>query len=371
MRETRMNQHTRPASVALSFGLPALLASSISFGQQTTAPQPYPQTPYSQQGTPSQQATPSPYPVTQQTSQPPSTDPQQPAAQVQPAAVPPANASPQAPVVPQAPKGFDLNAIEQTQLDAVLNNWQTSSSQINTFTCSFERLEYVMAFGPVINGEPAPLNKDKGELTYSKPDKGSFQITEIATYKEVPPPADQPNAPKQGSWIAQPKVVGEHWVCDGKSVYEYRNDQRQVIERPIPPQMQGQAIVDGPLPFLFGADAAKLKQRYWMKIDNRNRDPNQIWLTALPKFQEQAANFSQVELILDRKLQLPQAMRVTMPNHDQHVYKFDLPNAKTNKMLDRLQQALFQKPSIPFGYKHVLEQTPVAQSDQPAQQQPR
>jgi hypothetical protein len=135
--------------------------------------------------------------------------------------------------------------------------------------------------------------------------------------------------------------------------------------------MQGQAIVDGPLPFLFGADAAKLKQRYWMKVDNQNQDPNQIWLIALPKFQEQAANFSQVDLILDRALQLPQAMRVTMPNHDKHVYMFDLKSVKKNKMLDRLQQALFQKPSIPFGYKHVLDQTPVAQSDQPAQQQPR
>jgi TIGR03009 family protein len=361
-----MDQFTRPASVALSFGLPALLASGISFGQQPGAPQPYPQTQAY-----SQPATPSPYPVTQPATQQPSTDPQQPATQIQATGTPPANAPPQAPVVPQVPKGFDLNALQQAELDAVLTTWQTESAKINTFTCSFDRWEYVMAFGPVINGQAAPLNKDKGELTYSKPDKGSFQITEISTYKKLPPPADQPNAPERGNWIPQPKAIGEHWVCDGKSVYEYRNDQMQVIERPIPPQMQGQAIVDGPLPFLFGADADKLKQRYWMKIDNQNQDPKQIWLVAMPKFQEQAANFSQVDLILDRKLELPQAMRVTMPNRDQHVYMFDLKTAKQNKMLDRLQQALFQKPSIPFGYKHVLDQTPVAQSEQPAQQQPR
>lgn len=228
-----------------------------------------------------------------------------------------------------------------------------------------------MAFGPVINGQAAPLNKDKGELTYSKPDKGSFQITEISTYKQVPPPTNQPNAAAQGSWVVQTDAIGEHWVCDGKSVYEYRNDQKQVIERPIPPELQGQAIVDGPLPFLFGADANKLKQRYWMKVDNGNKDTSKIFLTALPKFQAQAANFSQVDLILDRQLNLPQAMRVTMPNQDRHVYMFDLSTAKTNAVFDRLQQALFQKPSIPIGYKHVLEQTPVAQNDQPAQQKPR
>jgi TIGR03009 family protein len=366
-----MDQFTRPASIALSFGLPALLASGISFGQQPGAPQAYPQTPYSQQGALSQPATASPYPVTQQTSQPQSTDFQPPAGQVQPAAVPPANAPPQAPVAPQVPKGFDLNALQQAELDAVLTTWQTESAKINTFTCSFDRWEYVMAFGPVIDGQPAPLNKDTGELTYSKPDKGSFQITAISTYKKLPPPADQPNAPVRGDWIPQPKTIGEHWVCDGKSVYEYRNDQKQVIERPIPPEMQGQAIVDGPLPFLFGADANKLKQRYWMKVDNQNQDPNKIWLIAMPKFQEQAANFSQVDLILDRKLELPQAMRVTMPNRDQHVYMFNLKTAQANAVFDRLQQALFQKPSIPFGYKHVLEQTPVAESEQAAKPRAR
>ena len=57
-------------------------------------------------------------------------------------------------------------------------------------------------------------------------------------------------------------------------MFEYRHDQKQLVERPIPPQLQGQAIVDGPLPFLFGAEAAKLKARYWMRIEqqaNRTR----------------------------------------------------------------------------------------------------
>jgi TIGR03009 family protein len=361
-----MHPFTRPASIALMFGLPVVLASSIGLAQQA---QPYPQTQaYQQPPAPS----PSPYPVTGQTAQALTTDPTSPATQVPPAAGDQtANAQPQAPPVPQPPQGFALNPLEQTQLDAVLDSWQKSSSQINTFTCSFERWEYVMAFGPVINGQPAPLNKDKGEITFSKPDKGSFQITEISTYKQVPPPANQPNAPAQGSWVVQTDAIGEHWVCDGKSVYEYRNDQKQVIERPIPPELQGQAIVDGPLPFLFGADAAKLKQRYWMKIDNGNKDTSKIFLTALPKFQAQAANFSQVDLILDRQQNLPQAMRVTMPNQDRHVYMFNLTTAKANAVFDRIQQALFQKPSIPFGYKHVLEQTPVAQTDQPSQPKPR
>ena len=48
---------------------------------------------------------------------------------------------------------------------------------------------------------------------------------------------------------------------------------------PSRPQLQGKAIVDGPLPFLFGAEAKKLKERYWLKVDSQpKQDPNQIWL---------------------------------------------------------------------------------------------
>ena len=68
---------------------------------------------------------------------------------------------------------------------------------------------------------------------------------------------------------------------------------------------------------------------------------------------------------------LPQAMRVTLPNNDQHVYKFDLDHSNVNGVLNQIQQALFSKPRTPFGWKHVLEQTPVAQAPQPGQQQSR
>ena len=244
----------------------------------------------------------------------------------------------------------------------MLDAWQKESGKVQTFSCSFDRLEYVMAFGPVINGQAAPLNKNQGELTYSKPDKGSFQINKILTYKEQPAPAGQPQAAKRGDWIEQPDAIGEHWVCDGKSIFEYRSNQKQVVERPIPPQMQGKAIVDGPLPFLFGAESAKFKQRYWMRIDDRNTSPNQVWINALPKFQEQAADFRQVDVILDRNRQLPQAMQVTLPNGDRHVYVFHLESATINGALDRLQQALFERPRTPIGWKHVVENMPIAQA---------
>jgi TIGR03009 family protein len=271
---------------------------------------------------------------------------------------------------PQPPPGFALNQLQQAYLHEVLDKWQMESGKINTFKCAFERWEYNPVFGPVgaNPGERIPLNKDKGELSFQKPDKGSFQITAISTWKAAaaapPPAAGQPPAPAQGNWELQPKAIGEHWVCDGKSVFEYRHDQQQVVERPIPVELQGKAIVDGPLPFLFGADAARLKQRYWMRVEQQPNN-EEIWLTAMPKFQADAANFTAVQVILDRQRLLPKAMRVALPDKTIHMYIFDVANATVNSPIARL-QSLFQRPRVPSGWKLVVEQAPIAQAAQPA-----
>jgi TIGR03009 family protein len=343
-----MNQISRTVRPALTFCLFTLLPTPTAVGQQLGPPQAYPQQrAYSQQA-----VTPA------QTQQPA-------AAQPQPAAQSPA------PAAPQMPPGFPLNTLEETALNSVLDAWQTASGKIATFNCSFDRLEYVVAFSPVINNQLQPLNKNKGELNYSKPDKGSFEIKEIFTFTQQPAPAGgKPQGPVRGDWVRQPNAIGEHWVCDGKAVYEYRSDRKQVIERPLPPRAPGESIIDGPLPFLFGAESAKLKQRYWMRVDDRNKNPDQIWLNAWPRFQDQAANFRQVDVILDRKQQLPKAMQVTLPNGDRHVYVFDLAKATVNGPLARI-QALFGRPITPLGWTRVVENVPVAQAPQQDQPQTR
>jgi TIGR03009 family protein len=266
----------------------------------------------------------------------------------------------------EAPPGFQLNALQQAQLNQVLDAWQTQSAKVDNFKCAFERWEY-NAFSPKVNNQEAPLNKCLGELKYRKPDKGSFQIVEINTFKTEPPdPGQPPNAPAKGSWIKQPNAIGEHWVCDGKSVFEYRHQDKHLVERPIPPQLQGRAIVDGPLPFLFGAEANKLKERYWMRIEEQP-DENVIWITALPKFQAQAADFSKVEVMLDRVRLLPSAMQVHMPDKSRHVYMFKMADATVNSKTPAVLDRSFARPSIWSGWKHVVEQPPMAQAANPQQ----
>jgi TIGR03009 family protein len=281
------------------------------------------------------------------------------ASQDAPAPLPPVEQQQPPPV--QVPAGFALNAIEQARLDQLLDAWQAESGKIVTFKCSFGRWEYNVAFGP---GQQIPLNKDKGEISYHRPDKGSFQITEINVFQAQPiAPGQQPPAQPQGTWVKQENAIGEHWVCDGKSIFEYRHDQKQLVERPIPRQLQGQAIADGPLPFLFGAEAAKLKQRYWIRIEQENA--SEFWLIAKPRHQAQAADFTEVEVMLDRERLLPRAMQVHLPNGSRHLYMFDLANATVNSPLARL-QALFERPRTPLGWKRVVEDMPLEQAAAPA-----
>jgi TIGR03009 family protein len=166
--------------------------------------------------------------------------------------------------------------------------------------------------------------------------------------------------------------VGEHWVCNGASIYEFRHTERQLRETRLPPEMQGKAISDGPLPFVFGAKADTLRKRYAMRLVTPPGVTDQIWLEALPRMQADAANFSKVELILQARDLMPFAMQIFKPGgQDRDVYQFDPRTSLIDKGLDMIRD--FSKPVTPLGYTFILEdgqggapQPPPRQSTGPA-----
>ncbi len=256
-----------------------------------------------------------------------------------------------APEQPQAamnPPGFPLAPVEQQFVDQILQMWENESSKIQTFNSRFERWEYDPVFGP---GNDIPSIKSIGQLTYSKPDKGSFKIEEIRRYQ----PKDPQTAAVEEDWVLQDQELGEHWVCNGKAIYEYKHDKKQLVVQPLPPQMQGKAIVNGPLPFLFGAEAEKLKRRYWIR--SKQGGPADIWLEAFPRTQVDAANYHHVEIMLDRKTMQPKAIQVHMPNNKSRaVYMFDKPTI--NGKLNAIFGDLFNAPRKPLGWKKIVQELP-------------
>jgi TIGR03009 family protein len=264
----------------------------------------------------------------------------------------PAPAGPAAvPVQPPGPQvPFILSPEEMYQLDRVLNAWEQRNKEIKKWECSFTRWEYDSVFG---NGKHAK-NQDQGIIRYAAPDKGLFRIDgeRSVEWKET--------APGKGDW-AWRKFVGERseqWICDGKSIFEYRyqvspGEKKRRIEHPLPPERQGKGISEGPLPFVFGTEAQKLKQRYFLRITTPADVQGEIWLEAYPRWQQDAADFRKIDVILKTNGLLPDAIQLTEPNgKDRKVYKFD--DVKVNRR-DSLFEGDWFKPPLPFGWKAEVD----------------
>lgn len=226
--------------------------------------------------------------------------------------------TPHAPAPP-----FVLSPAQERELDVVLHAWEERSKSIKTLNAKFKKWEHSDIF-PDQNTEPM-----LGELYFAAPDKGAYKV-------------DGP----------QP----EHWVCDGKSIYEYNYEKKQVIERPLPEHLQGKAIADGPLPFLFGADVAKLKTRYYMRVTTPpDHQKEEIWIEAVPRHHEDLVNFSRADLVLKRQDMLPHAIRIHEPNGKGHTVHV-LYEKKINSPLDKIRKFFIS--NAPLGWKKVIEELP-------------
>jgi TIGR03009 family protein len=246
------------------------------------------------------------------------------------------------PAIPQPPA---LAPQEQAALDQLLAAWEARNASVRTWSCTFRKWEY-SAWSPAdAAGERLAFAESTGELKYAAPDKGLFRVKESKQWN--PDPKVQRYEVRTGD-------AGEHWICNGESIYEFRHAERQLRETKLPPEMRGKAISDGPLPFVFGAKADTLKKRYWMRIITPRDVRDQVWLEALPRYQADAANFSKVELILEARALMPFAIQIFKPGgQDRDVYQFDPNTNLIDKGLDLIRD--FARPATPFGYTHVVE----------------
>jgi len=248
---------------------------------------------------------------------------------------------------PAAPaQTSQLTPQQQAALDQLLNAWEARNARVTTWSCTFYKWEY-NAWSPAdAAGERLAFSESTGEIKYAAPDKGLFRVKSSKQWN-----------PEKRQYESQPSGTGEHWVCNGSSIYEFRHPERQLRETKLPPEMQGKAISEGPLPFVFGAKAATLKKRYSMRIITPSGVTDQVWLEALPRFQVDAANFSKVELILQTADLMPFAIQIYKPGgQDRDVYQFDPRTSLIDRGLDLIRD--FSRPLTPLGYTFIEEQAP-------------
>ena len=265
--------------------------------------------------------------------------PDQPVRPVVPQLVPRAPQQPQPPAPP-----FTLTPQEEVQVDRALNQWEERNRDTKTFDCRFKRWSYDMVFGSPNQAKYV----DMGTLKYASPDRGKFRVeTTEKNGKEVP--------------VEDNRV--EHWICDGRSIFEFKPGKKQLIEHKLPPEMQGKAIADGPLPFLFGADAKKLKQRYFLRLVTPAGVQDQIWIEAYPRYQQDAANFHHAQFIIAAQGMAPFALKLVDPNGKDHkVYQFY--DVVVNDPLQFFKGDPF-RPYTPLGWQKIVEEAPSAQARRP------
>ena len=248
-------------------------------------------------------------------------------------------------------------------LDQLLNYWETNSNKIKRYQCKFTNWTYNSMQVPMV--DPATKHVlaqtiSVGTIKFADPDKGLFDMERVWAFDK------QLYAAKKEPFKESPDLR-QKWHCDGNAIYEYLFQRKELMETPIPIEMRGEKIVDGPLPFLFGAKAADLKKRYWIRVITpaANSEKGEYWLEAFPKFRRDAANFQKVEIILEKKDFLPSALTLFSPEHDlktgraivKQTIKFE--NRKiweTEKAIGigQIFDGLLKRPGTPFGWKRTV-----------------
>jgi TIGR03009 family protein len=250
---------------------------------------------------------------------------------------------------------FQLDEGQRQRLEELLGHWELRSGKVNTYSCDFTRYEYDHVFGP--QDPRYAKTKSEGIIRYSSPDKGEFKIERALEYQA---PQDDKSAP---NYVPVASEANEHWICDGRSVFELNGAKQQLIQQELPPELQGKKIADGPLPFMFGAEKKKLEQRYWIReVLPPSERKNEFWFEAFPKTREDAANYHKLMVILDADNFLPTALQIFPPNYDARtnpsrtVYTFS--NREVDNLMHRSKQFFdrFISPKTPRGWKKVVMQ---------------
>lgn len=250
----------------------------------------------------------------------------------------------------QRPRGmpdwFPLHPDLQKHTDNVLNFWEFHSGKIERYRCDFQRWEYDRQ-----NFDQQQFQTySKGRIKYAKPDKGLFEVTELTQV--------QKQAGGKFGFDKQQATEFEKWICDGKTVFEFDHRNKQLIERGLPPEMQGKQIVEGPLPFLFGAKKAQIEARYWVRINPEKK--NVFWLEAVPKHREDAANFKQIDIVIpDNKEFLPKAIILHHRGGTQTTFEFEKRETNWSQAFEALAiwNRAFFNPATPAGWKRVKQPT--------------
>ncbi len=214
------------------------------------------------------------------------------------------------------------------QLEQLLRVWSQQSAGVQKLQGTHRRFVYDKVF--------QVEKRAMGVFYYEAPGKGRIDLSEapIANGEQSRRLGEDGKTP----YKLQPDRP-ERWTCDGKDIWQVNDVTKQVEVFPIPKENQGQNIMDGPLPFLFGMPPEKAKRRYFLKLISETKE--QAVLEVHPRTPLDAKNWKQARVIIDKSLYLPRAVQLIAPaGNSETVYTFS--DFKVNSNGPNLIQKIFR-----------------------------
>jgi len=257
-------------------------------------------------------------------------------------------AQPQAPAREARPDAAPLHVeAVPPELDAVLKEWFQETQGVKRLQGEHIRWTYDTVFGVA--------KISQGRFYYEGPDKGRIDVTPNA----VKPNAKPISGPGGVAFALKPDTP-ERWVCDGKQILKIDENSKEYEVLPIPAQHQGANIMDSALPFLFGMPPETAKQRYSMKLVERNATT--VFLQVRPKKKVDAANWQRADVKLDAKTFLPTAVQLIDPaGNGITVFQFEDVQVNPNKIFE-----IFKgNPLKPILIGYTQAQSPAGGAVQP------
>src|SRR4029077_10714513 len=111
------------------------------------------------------------------------------------------------------------------------------------------------------------------------------------------------------------------WVCTGTEVVRIDDKAKTYEKVVIPPESQGQNIIDGPLPFLFGMKADRAKQRY-RDFKLIKHDETEIRLELRSAYDPDTRNWDKAVIHIDAKTFTPKAVKLIDTTGAESVHLF-------------------------------------------------
>ncbi len=239
------------------------------------------------------------------------------------------------------------------ELEKFLKNWHLNSKKVKKLEGKLYRFVYDSVF--------KTDKRASGFFYYEGPDKARMDIEPAEIRRE--------QKGRRGYTIKRDHQT--KWISDGKRIIAVNDQEKNYEVHPIPPSKQGENIMDGPLPFLFGMPPDKAKVRYRFKLIKETK--KKVWLAVHPKWRQDAANWSEAKVIISKTNYLPTAVQLISPSKNlETVYQFyDLGiNKRENPFLrwvpDFIRTNGGRDPFVPpRGYREVkLSQSTASNSNQ-------